>query len=131
MRGGQYVLVVAPSSASRSNPLPTLCFQNGGSLRTLNLEQASACQKTPVLQASQQYRQLRRLNNCFTCREKPFAKPSQEKISVTAGLVLVTNHNSLCIFEEVTRASFCVYFTQMRWKIRRKCVEESMRCFRV
>ena len=42
----------APSPACRLNPLPAVCFQNGGPLRTLDLEQASACQKTPALQAN-------------------------------------------------------------------------------
>ena len=29
-----------------------MCFENGGPLRTLDLEQASACKKTPALQAA-------------------------------------------------------------------------------
>ena len=38
--------------APRPNPLPAVCFQNGGPLRTLDLQQASACQKTPALHAT-------------------------------------------------------------------------------
>ena len=40
-----------PSPAPRLNPLRAACFQNASPLRTLDLEQASACQKTPALQA--------------------------------------------------------------------------------
>ena len=40
-----------PSPAPRLNSLPAVCFQNGGLLRTLDIELASACQKTPALQA--------------------------------------------------------------------------------
>lgn len=48
MRERQYVMVAAP----RPNPLLTLCFQNGGPLRKLDLEKASTYQTTPALQAT-------------------------------------------------------------------------------
>ena len=41
---------MAPSPAPRLNPLPAVCSKTGDPLRTLDLEQASTCKKTPSLQ---------------------------------------------------------------------------------
>ena len=47
-----------------------MCFENGGPLRTLGLEEASACQKTPALQATKSSLLLVLLHVYFLCKLK-------------------------------------------------------------